>query len=323
MAFPERDREESNLRLVHPLNMMKEAALIDARIRYHPLGYAEVARYAPDTLLLQQQVTPLVQEWLSRIKVISPAFTVFDMSEYLPALAANAAAREHLPKDILKALRDTLACVDRVIVPGEVMAEACSTLHADVRIMATRLSPALWSGLESRRGTGKKPRVGWVSHAGNKTELEIIHKVIGQMAHRVDWIFVGYCPPSLRQYVAEYHIAVTPEQYPRQLASLNLDLALVPRADNAWTRPLSALPLLELGACGIPVICSDVVSFRNDFTVTRVENKAKAWRDALEMHVQELEATWRMGDELKAQICQQGMLQNNMLEGTLRLWLPD
>lgn len=86
---------------------------------------------------------------------------------------------------------------------------------------------------------------------------------------------------------------------------------------------MSALPLLELGACGIPVICSDVVSFRNDFTVTRVENKAKAWRDALEMHVQELEATWRMGDELKAQICQQGMLQNNMLEETLRLWLPD
>ena len=323
LAFPLRGRKESNLRMVHPLTMMKEAALIDAQISYHPLGYAEVARYAPTTLLVQQQITPLVQEWLSRLKVISPAFTVFDMSEYLPALAANAAAREHLPKDILKALRDTLAYVDRVIVPGEVMAEACSALHEDVRIMETRLSPALWSGLESQRGTGKKPRVGWVSQTDNNAELEIIHKVIGQMAHRVDWIFVGYCPPSLRQYVAENHIAVTPDQYPRQLASLNLDLALVPRADNAWTRPLSALPLLEFGACGIPVICSDVASFRNDFTVTRVENKAKAWRDAMETHLQDLEATWRMGDGLKAQVCQQGMWQNGMLAETLRLWLPN
>lgn len=323
LAFPLRDCVESTLRMVRPLDMMKDAALVDAQISYHPLNYPEVARYAPTTLLVQQQITPLVQEWLSRLKVISPAFTVFDMSEYLPALAANAAAREQLPKDILKALRDTLAYVDRVIVPSQVMAEVCSTLHGDVRIMETRLSLALWSGLESQRGTSKKPRVGWVSQTDNNAELEIIHKVIGQMAHRVDWIFVGYCPPSLRQYVAEYHIAVTPDHYPRQLASLNLDLALVPRADNAWTRPLSALPLLEFGACGIPVICSDVASFRNDFTVTRVENKAKAWRDALEMHLQDLEATWRMGDGLKAQVCLKGMWQNSMLAETLRLWLPD
>lgn len=323
LAFPLQNHAESSLRISHPLTMMKEAAMIDAQISFHPLGYAEVARYAPSTLLVQQQLTPLVQEWLRRLKTIHSVFTVFDMNEYLPAIAADSAERETLPKDIKNALQETLKYVDRVIVPSKTMAEYCSALHPDVHVFETLLTPELWSGLESQRGTSCKPRVGWVSQTGRNAELEIVHKVIVQMAKRVDWVFVGYCPPSLREHVAELHIAVTPERFPKKLASLNLDLAIVPRADNAWTRALSALPLLEFGACGIPVICSDIASFRNEFKVTRVENRTKAWREALEMHLQDLDESRRMGDVLKSQVYQQGMFQGEALMKMARLWLRD
>jgi len=322
LAFPLHYNMESTLRIFYPLKMMTEAAMINAQTSFHPLGYATVARYMPSTLLVQQRLTPLVRKWLRRLKTITPVFTVFDMNEYLPALGTNAPKREGLPKDILTALRETLTYVDRVIVPSKTMAEYCADLHPDIQVMETLLAPELWSGLESKRGIGKKPRVGWVSNSERNADLEIVHKTIVQMANRVDWVFVGYCPPSLREHVTEFHIAVTAEQYPNKLASLNLDLAIVPRADNAWTRALSALPLLEFGACGIPVICSDVVSFRNEFEVTRVDNRTKSWRDAIEMHLQDLDASAQMGEKLKLQVSQQGMLRDEMLTKLARLWLP-
>jgi hypothetical protein len=81
--------------------------------------------------------------------------------------------------------------------------------------------------------------------------------------------------------------------------------------------------LLELGACGVPVICSDIISMRNAYTATRVENRACHWRDAIEMHLHDLPATHRLGDTLKAQVLQSGLLQGDNLLTHARCWLPD
>lgn len=81
--------------------------------------------------------------------------------------------------------------------------------------------------------------------------------------------------------------------------------------------------LLEFGACGVPVICSDIISMRNTLTVTRVENRARHWRDALEMHLHDLTATHKRGDTLKAEVLQQGLLQDENLVTWARNWLPD
>ena len=104
---------------------------------------------------------------------------------------------------------------------------------------------------------------------------------------------------------------------------LNLDLALLPLADTPWNRNISPVKLLEFGACGVPVICSDIISLRNAFTATRVENRARHWRDAVDMHLHDLAATHRLGDALKAQVLQSGLLQGENLLTHARCWLPD
>lgn len=321
MAFPQ-PTAESTRRMTYPMELMRAEALIDGQLNANLGTYAEIARYAPTSLLVQQQITPLMQEWLSRLKNIVPTFTVFDMEEYLPALTAKAPARANLPKDILHGLRATLQYVDRIIVPSEAMADLCRKYHGDVQVADTMLSPSLWSDLKSQRGVSKKPRVGWVGNASNSAELDIIHKVIDQLSDRVEWILLGHCPSSLRQYVTEFHAGVTLALYPQKLASLNLDLALVVRANNAWNHPLGTRPLLEFGACGIAVICSNVEGLRNDLAATRVDNRAKEWREAIESHLQNLEATWKMGDLLQSQVRQHGMLQGEQLRRLARLWLP-
>lgn len=323
MPFALEKQPLAHSRLVMPFEAMRDAGLLDGVVSRHARNYVDIARYNPASLIIQRQITPFMEEWLQRTSKITGVMTIFDLDEYLPALPTSSVARESLPQDILTALRTTVAQVDRLIVASDVMAESCAGMHPDIRVLPTLLSSSSWSGLSTQRNTGKRPRVGWVGDAGNIADLEIIHKLVGQFADRVEWVFMGYCPPSLRPAVTEYHVGVSAETYPHKLAGLNLDLALLPLADTPWNRSLSAVRLLEFGACGVPVICSDIISMRNTLTVTRVENRARHWRDALEMHLHDLTATHKRGDTLKAEVLQQGLLQDENLVTWARNWLPD
>nr|WP_318381230.1 glycosyltransferase [uncultured Enterobacter sp.] len=323
MAFPLPSHHAGQQRLRWPLEGLRDAGLADVQINNGAISYAEVARYAPTSLILQQQISPFATEWIARLRKILPTFTIFDLDEFLPAMPAQHPTREKFPADISTALRAMLEQADRLVVASEAMAESCAGLHHDIRVMPTCLSPHLWADLTSLRGVGKKPRVGWVGAAWANSDLEVIHKVISQLADSVDWVFLGYCPPSLRSSVAEYHAAVRPEWHAQKLASLNLDLAVLPLADNAWNRTMNASRLLEFGACGVPVICSDIASLRNDFHATRVENRAKSWRDAIEMHLRDADANRAAGYTLRAQVYQHGMLLGDNLLTQMQIWLPD
>ena len=63
-------------------------------------------------------------------------------------------------------------------------------------------------------------------------------------------------PSVLRQGSA---CGVPIERYPRALAALDLDLALAPVEQNLFNECKSNLRLLEYGACGFPVVCSDAL----------------------------------------------------------------
>ncbi|MGK9175458.1 glycosyltransferase [Yokenella regensburgei] len=310
-------------RLTATFTTLRDAGLVNGIISHHARQYVDLARFNPASVILQRQIMPFMTEWLQRNRKITGVMTVFDLDDYLPALAANASAREHYPQDISGALRVTVAGVDRLVVASDVMAESCAGWHPDIRVLPTRLAPSEWGMLTSLRHAGQKPRIGWVGDARNVADLEIIHKLIAQFADRVEWIFFGYCPPSLRPLVCEFHAAVTPERFASKLASLNLDLALLPMADTPWNRNLSPVRLLEFGACGVPVICSDIISLRNTLAVTRVENRSRHWRDAIEMHLSDLSATHKLGDMLKAGVEKDGFLQGEALLSYARCWLPD
>lgn len=322
ITYPLSEHPATQSRLVLPLDRLKDAALADGQNAYRATPYAEIMRYAPDALILSRQCSPFLQEWLQRLRKIAPVFTVFDIDEYLPALPAQSPLREKFPADLQHALRATAASVDRLVVASEVLAETCAGWNADIRVAETRLDPVVWAGLSSLRGVGQKPRVGWIGSAERSADLDVIYPLISQLADRVDWIFFGYCPPALRPHVKEYHAAWASEVYAHKLASLNLDLALAPLADSLFNRNLSTVRLLEYGACGIPVICSDNICYRNTLPVTRVTNSPKKWRDAIEMHLHDLPATWKQGDALQAWVQEHGMLRGENLLHHARCWLP-
>ncbi|WP_312691572.1 glycosyltransferase [Kosakonia sp.] len=323
ITYPLSDHQETQQRLVQPLDRLKAAALADGQNAYRATSFAEIVRYAPDALILSRQCSPFLQEWLQRLRKVTQVFTVFDIDEYLPALPAKSPLREKFPADFQQVLRGTVASADRLVVASDVLAETCAGWNHDIRVVPTRLDPAQWARLTSLRGIGQKPRVGWVGSAERSADLDVIYPLISQLADRVDWIFFGYCPPALRPYLKEYHASWSSEVYAQRLASLNLDLALAPLADNLFNRNLSPLRLLEYGACGYAVICSDNICYRNDLPVTRVASSAKKWREAIEMHLHDLPATWKQGDALQAWVREHGMLRGENLLQHARSWLPD
>lgn len=312
-----------NYRVIKPLQAMLRDGLVEGMLSDGLLQVVDLERYDPDVIVLQRQIGDARLEAMRRIKQFSRAFKVYELDDYLPNLPMKNAHREHMPKDILKSLRQGLAFVDRFVVSTAPLAEAFSGLHSDIRVIENRLPVEWWKGLTSQRQRGRKPRVGWAGGVSHTGDLELIADVVKELADEVEWVFFGMCPEKIRPYVHEMHAGVDIERYPATLAGLDLDLALAPVEQNLFNECKSNLRLLEYGACGFPVVCSDLICYQGDLPVTRVKNRFKDWVDAIRMHINDLDATARMGDELRAKVLGEWMLEGDNLLRWREAWLPD
>lgn len=256
------------------------------------------------------------------MKAFSRAFKVYELDDYLPNLPLKNIHRQHMPRDILKSLRQGLALVDRFVVSTQPLAEAFAGLHDDIRVVENRLPVEWWKGLQSERRVSARPRVGWAGGSSHTGDLEMIADVVKALANEVDWVFFGMCPEKLRPYMKEVHAGVDINLYPQALASLNLDLALAPVEQNLFNECKSNLRLLEYGACGFPVICSDIVCYQGDLPVTRVKSRFRDWVEAIRMHLADLDATAKVGDALRAAVMHDWMLEGRNLEAWRDAWLP-
>jgi GT2 family glycosyltransferase len=312
-----------NYRVIQPFKAQQEAGLIEGMLSPGLLHVVDLERYDPDVIVLQRQIGDDRLEAMRRIKAFSRAFKVYELDDYLPNLPIKSVHRAAMPKDILQSLRKGFGYVDRFVVSTEPLAEAFAGLHDDIRVIENRLPVHWWKGLTSQRRRGSKARVGWAGGIGHTGDLELIADVIKALAGEVEWVFFGLCPEKIRPYVHEVHVGVDIEAYPQALASLDLDLALAPVEQNLFNECKSNLRLLEYGACGFPVICSDVRCYRDALPVTRVKNRFKDWVDAIRMHINDLDAAAKAGDELRAQVLDKWMLQAGNVEAWRAAWLPD
>jgi hypothetical protein len=69
-------------------------------------------------------------------------------------------------------------------------------------------------------------------------------------------------------------------------------------------------------------VCSDVQPYQG-LPVTRVNNIARDWQNAIRMHVADLDASSRQGDVLRQTVLSQWMLDERYAQQWLKAWLPD
>ena len=310
-------------RITQPLKAMVAEGMAEGKSGMTLLTLSELAQFRPDSLIIQRRYSPAFHTWMERVSQLHNVFRVFELDDYIINLPMKHYGRNAYKQETAKLIRKSLGYFDRFVVSTAPLAEAMSHMHSDIVVVKNRLPPNAWGQLNSERQQGKKPRVGWAGGVSHRGDLEMIFDIVREFASEVEWIFMGMCPDKLRPYVHEIHRGVDLSLYPAALAALNLDLALAPVEDNIFNACKSNLRLLEYGACGIPVICSNVACYQqDDLPVTRVNNKFIAWRDAIRMHLADPDASAKMGAQLQAVVRKEWMLTGESLRLWANAWQP-
>lgn len=114
-----------------------------------------------------------------------------------------------------------------------------------------------------------------------------VNDVIIKTCKKYKWVFIGAAPKALIPYIKsgdiEFHPWAKLMEYPYLIDRLNVQLMVAPLADNNFNKSKSDLKYLEGSCYGIPVICQDLVTYKNapikfktgDEMIDRIEETLK------------------------------------------------
>lgn len=324
LALPVNTSAVGHYRVAQPFLELEMAGWIQGRVNYATPALIELEREKPDVIILQCRYMNSSLREIERIKQHSSAMRIYELDDYIIDVPSKNAHSRNMPKDMRSLVQRGISMCDRVVVSTQPLADALSSMHHDIRVVPNMLASQLWHGLRGRRQTSAKPRVGWGGGTSHRGDLELIADVVRILADEVDWVFFGMCPDLLKPYIKEFHAGVSLQQYPAKLASLNLDLAVAPLEYNLFNDCKSNLRLLEFGACGFPVVCSDTKAYDGYLPCTRVANNTtEEWLAAIRMHLDDPQASYRMGDQLRETVLRDYVLKADNLQQWVNGWLAD
>lgn len=313
------DRGTAGDRVGAVLHSLRAGLAVDGILSHTPLPLVEIARLSPDTVVVQGPINDGLVASINAIKDHTHARVIYDLPQY-PAYAEIDKTAAPLAA-IEASLRHGLGRADLITVPTRALADLLGDSHPDVQVIETRLASDSWLNLQSQRQTRPKPRVGWVGTAGELSDLLILSEVIKALADRVEWVVMGPCTRWLRPFIHELRSPVEGALLPGMLAGLNLDLVLAPAESNRINQSKGPAALLQFGACGFPVICSDVLNVPGDLPVTQVGNETQAWISAIEEHIEQMDTCAQRGDALKQAVIERWMLDADHLQAWRNAWV--
>ncbi|WP_225547800.1 glycosyltransferase [Chromobacterium violaceum] len=313
LALPA-ESKATEARMASPFRILQEDC--QCQLTQIPAGQrlpsaGEIERMAPDALLMSARFDSASLAWLRGYRQRRPDVLAVLM---LDKLDFGAGTTHRYGQSLLQAMA---GMADRVIVPTESLYRMALAFADDVRLVPDGLEEARWFELQSLRRVGKKPRVGWVGSAAEAPDLLMLSGIILATAAELDWIVIGDCPEVLKPCLAEYHaFDLSSDDYPTRLASLSLDMAVMPKAATLANETGSPLRMFEFGALGVPVICSAVGELGlSPAPVARVKNDVSSWGEALRELARDAAAAAQAGDGLRAWV-----RENCGLKRHLPLW---
>lgn len=306
-------------RLLSPLEGLQDAGYIQFSITYKAYQPGYINHTQPDVIVYQ---TPLHDGQINSLKYMKEFFPhvvlIYEIDDLLTNIPIENKAFYNQYKDSSARIKRALQYCDKMVVSTQPLAEAFSKYSDNIRVIPNYLSRNIWGNLVSLRNQSEKLRVGWAGSMFHKGDLQIIKRLIIDFKDTVQWVFMGMAPEGLEDEI-EYHQPVALNQYPQKLASLNLDLALVPLEQNSFNEAKSNLRLLEFGILAWPVICTDIYPYQ-EAPVRRVKNRYKDWKKAFEEMIANPENLHKEGDVLKKWVMDNYILEDN-LEAIAKLYL--
>lgn len=319
MAFPI-SSGSGQYRVVEPLNALQHAGLAQSCIVF-PVTHSlyrtptalEITRVNPDRMIVQHSIGDAHLQLLRDYRKTNPdLFTIQTVDDLFHDLPQKHHLHNYHQREGYVRMREAMSLCDRVIVSTQPLVEVYGDYCRDVRVMPNCLDDRVWGQFYKAPTPRSRLRVGWAGAAQHLGDLEMIGEVVARFKDEVDWIFMGMCPDSLRPYIKEYHPFVSYVDYPAKLASLDLDIAIAPLEDNPFNRCKSNLRLLEYGAMGWPVVCSDVYPFRTENPpVMHVPNEKEAWIESVRRLIDDSTLRHQMGRQLNQWVSDNFYLSKN------------
>lgn len=328
LGLPINTSAVGHYRVTQPLIELEAAGRVQGQIRYSvnlpPI--VEIERLSPDVIVLQGRYAEAPINEMPVLRDYFNARRIYELDDYVIDVPHRNAHIRNMPDkhQMERLVRRAIGMCDRVVVSTQPLANALSDMHHDIRVVPNMLAKEFWSNLRSQRRTSKKPRVGWGGGTSHHGDLAVIADVVRELADEVDWVFFGMCPDDLLPYMHEFHGVIALDAYPAKLASLNLDLALAPLEFHIFNDCKSNLRLLEYGACGYPVICTNTEAYQGYLPCTRIKtNTTDEWLQAIRMHLADPDASYRMGDDLREVVLRDYILRGDNLRYWESGWLAD
>lgn len=313
LATPADDYACGRYRLTDPLSALFAAGLVDGVVFPYFLDDHLFRDLSPDVVVVQRVLEHDQIAALERYRRLGCARIVFDLDDLLTIPPHDNKCTRRFHTDVAARLNRAMSLCDRLVFSTDYLASHFS--HDDKVVCRNSLPDSPWADLRVSRRISAKPRVGWAGSAGHLGDLKLLYKVVPALADLVDWVFMGQIPQVIARHCAEVHPLVPIDQYPQRLADLGLDLAVAPLQSHPYNDAKSHLRLLELGACGYPVICSDVQAFGVQLPVHRCSDDPSDWIEAVRGAIADRAALAAWGDRMRADV-----LANWFLSGRLEQW---
>jgi glycosyltransferase involved in cell wall biosynthesis len=302
------------IRISTPLRALDRASLIQGGGGIRFLGPWELATLAPDTIVTQRIFSDLGLSWLAAYRKFSRGLLIYELDDLITRIPHENEHGRGFPTDIEARIRKAIGLCDRLVVSTEALADAYSRFANETVVAPNLLDDAIWGDLQRISKPGERPRIGWAGSTSHGGDLVLMHDVIRNLSDEVDWVFLGFCPDALRPFVREFHPPVAIKDYPAALARLGLDIAIAPLAANAFNEAKSNLKLLEYGALGYPVVCSNVLPYQGNLPVVRVANTTQQWVAALRRLLSDADERRSLGDALQAEVRSNWMIDARRAE---------
>jgi hypothetical protein len=266
VTFPYQDTGVGFYRVLQPGRVMKRLGLYDEAVTYpfsgdnqghffdHPdSDYMYLTKGATlmwSTIVFKQEyiirLLNLRKHWQTKL--------IFDIDDNLYAVPKDNPAAEFV-EPLRRNFEACLRVADGVTVSVPQLKTLYSALNPNIHVMPNAFDLKIWNALHPKLNRNKRLRIGWRGAHGHKDDFETILPVLEALkkVYNVEVVCFGIKPPN---FECEHHDWVTFFDYPAKLASLALDLAVVPLVDSAYNRCKSNLAWLDYSALKIPTVLS-------------------------------------------------------------------
>lgn len=291
-------------RIIQPARFLKRGKLVtESRVlpwtglnqidRYYQWSDKTYMEICKDTDVIHTTLPWKVSELLKLLNLREHFQTklVVDIDDNIYASSKDNPATENAA--ILQKNRETaLRMADGITVSVPSLKRLYADLNPNIFVQPNGLDFRIWDRLAvpAHRGI----RIGWRGAFGHKDDLELIRPVIEKLAqnHKFTFVCFGWTPKDWSVDI-EHHPWVGFQKYPKYLAELKLDIAVIPLVDSGYNRCKSNIAWQEFSALKLPVVYSPTENHKG-LPGMPVTNNYE-WYEALETLIEDKGVRTKVG----------------------------